>query len=79
VSKKQLDLSVAGFEFGQSNETNRNPRTPWLMLIGENGRGNSSIFQAIALALSNKSERSSLETDTRYFVRDGEAISTVAL
>jgi hypothetical protein len=37
-----------------------------------------SILQAIALALSNKSERSSLETDTRYFVRDGEDKSTVA-
>jgi AAA domain len=44
---------------------------PWLMLLGENGTGKSSILQAVALALVGDSYRERLGVDPRSYLRRG--------
>lgn len=44
-------------------------RESWLMLLGENGCGKSSILQALALALMGQDHANSLGLDARRFVR----------
>lgn len=48
---------------------------PWLMLLGENGIGKSTILQAIALALMGKRERENIlweiNKDAHEYVRNG--------
>lgn len=43
----------------------------WLLLLGENGTGKSSILQAVALALAGKHHRSKLKLKASAFVRYG--------
>lgn len=52
-------------------------QAPWLMLLGENGCGKSSILQGIALALIGRAERSRLRLRASDFVRNGEDTATV--
>jgi predicted ATPase len=42
---------------------------PWLMLLGENGTGKSSILQAVALALMGERHANELDLDASTFVR----------
>jgi uncharacterized protein (TIGR02646 family) len=44
----------------------------WLVLLGENGTGKSSILQAVALTLMGKNHRSKLKLKASNFVRYGE-------
>ena len=44
---------------------------PWLMLLGENGCGKSSLLQAVALALMGEAQREALGLDAREYVRNG--------
>ena len=44
---------------------------PWLMLLGENGCGKSSLLQATALALMGAEERERLRLDAAEYVRNG--------
>jgi uncharacterized protein (TIGR02646 family) len=44
-------------------------REPWLMLLGENGAGKSSVLQAVALALMGKHHADELELNARNYVR----------
>jgi uncharacterized protein (TIGR02646 family) len=44
---------------------------PWLMLLGENGCGKSSLLQAVALTLMGANERDALGLDARTYVRNG--------
>lgn len=44
-------------------------RESWLMLLGENGCGKSSILQALALTLMGEEHANSLGLDARRFVR----------
>ena len=44
---------------------------PWLMLLGENGCGKSSLLQAVALTLMGAPERDALGLDARTYVRNG--------
>ena len=44
---------------------------PWLMLLGENGVGKSSLLQALALTLMGQEQRDALALDARLFVRNG--------
>jgi uncharacterized protein (TIGR02646 family) len=44
----------------------------WLLLLGENGTGKSSILQAAALALMGKRQRSALKLNASDFVRHGK-------
>ncbi|HEU0246380.1 MAG TPA: AAA family ATPase [Gaiellaceae bacterium] len=46
-------------------------QAPWLMLIGENGTGKSTILQAVALALTGERERTALRVDPAELVRHG--------
>lgn len=45
--------------------------TSWLMLLGENGAGKSSILQAVALALIGEEWRNRFQFDASRFVRRG--------
>src|SRR6266498_4297362 len=45
--------------------------TPWLLLLGENGTGKSSILQAIALALSGEEHRRQLDIYPKDILRSG--------
>lgn len=46
--------------------------TPWLVLLGENGMGKSSILKAVALALMDKEYLTKLKLDASQFVRHGQ-------
>ena len=45
-------------------------RAPWLMLLGENSTGKSSVLQAVALALIDDRDRRSLRLDARRYLKD---------
>ena len=49
---------------------------PWLMLLGENGCGKSSLLQATALALMGAEERKRLQLDASEYVRNGTRCGT---
>jgi uncharacterized protein (TIGR02646 family) len=52
-------------------------REPWLMLVGENATGKSSILQAIALTLLGQSHLKQLQLDAREFVTHGADAGSV--
>ncbi len=52
---------------------------PWLMLLGENGSGKSSVLQAVALALMGDEARASLKLDASTFVTNGERRGTIEI
>jgi DNA polymerase III delta prime subunit len=62
------DLTI---NFGASESIS----TPWLLLLGENGTGKSSILQAIALTMMGERHRTDLQksqlADASHFVRYG--------
>jgi energy-coupling factor transporter ATP-binding protein EcfA2 len=47
-------------------------RAPWLMLLGENGAGKSSLLQVVALALVGDRYRKRLRVDPSHYLRHGE-------
>jgi predicted ATPase len=54
-------------------------REAWLMLLGENGMGKSSILQAIALTLMGEEHAAELGLDASTFVRRGARIGRVSV
>ncbi|EJQ32368.1 TIGR02646 family protein [Bacillus toyonensis] len=44
-------------------------QAPWLMLLGENGSGKSSILQAIALCLMDNSQRKNYQLDASQYLK----------
>jgi len=46
-------------------------RGAWLLLLGENGTGKSTVLQAVALALMSKEHREHLNLDASRFIRYG--------
>ena len=54
-------------------------REAWLMLLGENGTGKSSILQAIALALMGEEHAAELDLDASAFVRRGARVGRVSV
>ncbi len=60
ISYLQLDLARADGD-----------RAPWLMLLGENAAGKTSILQAIALTLMGDKKRRSLRLTAKSFLRKG--------
>ena len=46
-------------------------KTPWVILLGENGMGKSSILKAIALTLMSEAKRKSLNLDPKEILRRG--------
>jgi uncharacterized protein (TIGR02646 family) len=67
---RELDL-----DFPIADEANM----PWLMLLGENGLGKSSILQAVTLALMGDEYRASLGLDARRLVSWGEKQGSVTV
>jgi hypothetical protein len=55
------------------------PRAPWLMLLGENGLGKTTILQAVCLALLDERGRERLGLDARDYVRSGARRGTVTV
>jgi predicted ATPase len=74
---KAIENLVLTFPSGQSEQD------PWLMIIGENGCGKSSILQAVALALMGERHVMELGLDARRYVRakakDGKGFVKVHL
>ncbi len=50
---------------------------PWLMLLGENGNGKSSVLQAVALTLAGERLSNGLGLDASKFVRSDQAEGSV--
>ena len=68
-SIERLDLEIA----------KEDAEAPWTMLLGENGRGKTSVLQAIALLLMGKQARGKLKLDADEFIRhDTESAEIVA-
>lgn len=60
VERVVMDVPTAGSE-----------RAPWLVLLGENGSGKSSILQGVALALLGQRGRDALGLQASDYVRNG--------
>ncbi|GAA1569352.1 AAA family ATPase [Kribbella sancticallisti] len=54
-------------------------REPWLLLLGENGVGKSSLLRAVALAMAGEEERVRREPDAGEVVRRGSRAGEVRL
>lgn len=52
-------------------------KKPWLVLLGENGMGKSSILKAVALALMGEEKRRSLKLKPKQFLRNGTSAGFV--
>ena len=66
----QLDLTPASLASSAAT-------APWLMFLGENGCGKSSLLQAVALALMGADERDALGLDASTYVRNGARSGSV--
>jgi AAA domain, putative AbiEii toxin, Type IV TA system len=65
-----LDFDAIAATTGAGSPDERQ-RAPWLMLLGENGLGKSTVLQATCLALLDERSREALELDASTFVRNG--------
>lgn len=67
--------SVTHFDqgFPQPAEDKAEVGEPWLMFLGENGAGKTSILQAVALALMPDEERDKLGSPARWQSKDSDA------
>jgi hypothetical protein len=54
-------------------------REPWIVLLGSNGVGKSSVLKAIALALSSDDDRARLVPDPSRFVRHGQSTGRIRI
>jgi uncharacterized protein (TIGR02646 family) len=61
---RKLDLTPASL-------ASTTATAPWLMLLGENGCGKSSLLQAVALTLMGAAERDALGLDASTYVSNG--------
>jgi AAA domain, putative AbiEii toxin, Type IV TA system len=68
---EQLDLDLDLEAAATPPIGDESPRAPWLMLLGENGLGKSTVLQAICLALLDERTRDGLGLDASAFVRNG--------
>lgn len=71
-SKKIRNIEINNFKIIKSLKLNfpkrKEDEEPWLVLLGENGAGKSSVLQAIALALAGESAANALGLDASSFV-----------
>jgi uncharacterized protein (TIGR02646 family) len=65
-----LDLEAIAAAAGEGTAADRQ-NAPWLMLLGENGLGKSTVLQAVCLALLDERTREGLGLDAAAFVRNG--------
>ncbi len=68
----KLELNILSLNEKESRES-------WLLLLGDNGIGKSSILQAIALALSSKKQLDKLDLDVKDFLRRGQTQGRVSI
>ncbi|MNK09813.1 hypothetical protein D3C87_277930 [compost metagenome] len=54
-------------------------REPWLLLLGDNGIGKSSILQAIALALTSRKQLEKLNLDVTDYLKKGAGYGRVTI
>ncbi len=57
----------------------KSARAPWLMLLGENGLGKSSVLQAVTLALMGNDYRTALGVDARTVISWGASEGSVTV
>ena len=62
---------LAELDIRPSSLASSTATAPWLMLLGENGCGKSSLLQAVALTLMGAGERAALGLDASSYVRNG--------
>jgi len=71
-SKKIRSIEINNFKIIKSLKLNfpkrKEDEEPWLVLLGENGAGKSSVLQAIALALAGEIAANDLGLDASSFV-----------
>ncbi|WKA51710.1 AAA family ATPase [Planococcus liqunii] len=67
---KYLDIFLPGYQ---------EEKTPWLMLLGENGTGKSSILKAISLTLMGEDKREELKLRASQFLKSGEEEGYISL
>lgn len=76
-------IEISNFKAVQKLEltlpTPPSDREAWLMLLGENGTGKSSILQAVALALMGEEHARELDLDASVFVRRGARVGRVSV
>ncbi|QWG76928.1 MULTISPECIES: AAA family ATPase [Bacillus cereus group] len=65
-----LDISLPGYQ---------EERAPWLMLLGENGTGKSTILKAISLALMGEETRKKLNLKPSKFIKTGAKYGYVSV
>lgn len=71
-----LDLEAIAASTGDGAVDERQ-RAPWLMLLGENGLGKSTVLQAVCLALLDERTREGLGLNASAFVRNGTRRASV--
>jgi uncharacterized protein (TIGR02646 family) len=77
---EELDLAIdpeAAALSGPGPAPDAKQRAPWLMLLGENGLGKSTVLQAVCLALLDEKTREGLGLDASDFVRSGTRRASV--
>lgn len=71
-SIKNLDINLFPSDSNQNRES-------WLLMLGDNGVGKSSILQAIAIALGGEKEISRLGIKSSDFIRDNKRRGSVII
>ncbi len=59
------------------DEETRESRHPWLMLLGENGVGKSSVLQAVAMTLMGEMRLNEFEFDAEEYVTRGGPVKSI--
>lgn len=66
--------SLGDFSLNMLSNTNEDPdkSTSWLLILGDNGIGKSSVLQAVALALSSEKQIEKLELEVLDYLKRGK-------
>lgn len=71
--------SIAHLELNVKTGNNRTSGESWLLLLGDNGIGKSSILQAITLCLTPRAELEKLELDPDVYLRNGTSDGKIVI
>ncbi|MBJ2126589.1 AAA family ATPase [Flavobacterium sp. IB48] len=75
--KSIKELTIDIMPNGNKNEELQ--REAWLLVLGDNGIGKSSILQALTLALCGRKQLSKLDLDVADFLRRGESEGSITV
>ena len=70
IDKIQLDMLAVN---------DKNKREPWLLVLGDNGIGKSSILQGIALALMGRQQLEKLNPDVEDYIKKGTKSGSIII